>query len=332
MRKFLRVLLRIVIVLVILIGVFAIYVQFAYDKKFNDTPYPNIKASTDPAIIARGKYLVYGPAHCAMCHAGNGQDSLVDRGQEIPLSGGFEIHLPLCVLRPRNLTSDKETGIGGLTDGEIARTLRYAVNHKGEAILPLMPFQDMSEDDMVAVISYLRTQAPVKHEIKPSEYNFIGKLIKLLLIRPNPPKQTPPQTIDRDSTAEYGKYLTTCVANCYGCHTDRNLKTGEFTGKPFSGGLIFPVSVESNGWTFVTPNLTPEMETGRIAGWDEATFIKRFRSGRIYRYSPMPWGPFSRLDEIDLKAIYRYLHSVPAVKNEVVKTAYQPGENAPEPK
>lgn len=332
MKKFLRVLLRIFAVLIILIGCFALFIQMSYRKKFNDIPYPNIKASTDPAIIARGKYLVYGPAHCASCHTDKGQEALVDQGQELPLIGGYEIPLPLCVLRPRNLTPDKETGIGNLTDGEIARTLRYCVNSKGEALVPVMPFNDMSDEDMTAVISFLRSQAPVKHKVEPTTYNFLGKAIKYFMIRPTMPNGTPPQTITRDSSAAYGKYLAINVANCYGCHTDRDLKTGAFTGKPFAGGLIFEPEEASEGWEFITPNLTPDNETGKIAAWDQATFCKRIKSGRVFKTSPMPWGPFSRMDESDMKAIYNYLRTVAPVTNKVEKTAYQPGEDMPKPK
>lgn len=333
MKKFFKIVLRVVGVLVLLIGAFAVYIQFSYNKKFNDTPYPtNIKASADPAVIARGKYLVYGPAHCASCHTDKGQEAVVDQGQEVPLAGGFEIHLPLCVLRPRNITPDKETGIGNLTDAEIARTLRYNVNSKGEALIPVMPFNDMSDEDMIAVISYLRAQAPVKHEVKPTEYNFLGKAIKFFLIKPTMPNGTPPQMVTRDSSAAYGKYLATSVANCYGCHTERDLKTGAFIGKPFAGGFIFEPSEESNGWEFVSPNLTPDNETGRIAAWDQAAFCKRIHSGRVFKNSPMPWGPFSRMDESDMKAIHNFLRSVEPVNNKIEKTAYQPGEVMPQPK
>ncbi len=333
MKKFLKILLRIVTVLAILVGVFILFIELCYDKKFKDTPYPTgIKASTDSTIIARGKYLVYGPAHCASCHTDKGQEAMVDQGQEVPLAGGFEIHLPLCVLRPRNITPDKETGIGNLTDAEIARTLRYNVNSKGEALIPVMPFKDMSDEDMIAVISYLRAQNPVKHLVKPTEYNLLGKAIKYFLIKPDGAKDTPPHMVTRDSSAIYGKYLATSVSNCYGCHTERDLKTGAFIGQPFAGGFIFEPSEETQGWEFVSPNLTPDNETGKITSWDQTAFCRRIKNGRVFKYSPMPWGPFSRMDETDMKAIHNFLITIKAVTNKIEKTAYQPGEDMPRPK
>lgn len=318
------------IAILVAIAGFVSYVSLGYHKKFNDTPYPDVKASTDPAVIARGKYLVYGPAHCAMCHINKGEDDLADAGKEVSLAGGFEINIPIGVFRPANLTSDKETGIGAMSDKEIARMLRYNVKRNGETTIPFMPFQELSEEDMVAVISFLRTLPPVHHEVKPSEYTFIGKIVKTLALKPSMPKNEPQKAVQRDTTAAYGKYLAMSVANCYGCHTNRDMKTGEFTGKPFSGGLHFAPEPELKGFGFITPNLTPDKQTGRIADWEQVTFLDRMHKGRLQKGSPMPWGPFSRMDESDLKAIYNYLRSVEPVKNEIAKTVFQPGEKMPD--
>lgn len=330
MKKLLKILGIIVLVIVLLIGIFVVYVEINHDKKYNDTPYPDIKAGTDSALIARGKYLVYGPAHCAGCHTAVAYQADVEAGKEVPLIGGFEFKIPPGIFRPRNITPDKETGIGNLTDAEIARTLRYNVNSKGEIIAPFMPFQEMSDYDLTAIISYLRTIPPVHSEVKPTEYNLIGKAVRTLVFKPYKPAKTPDKFVAKDTTLEYGKYMATCVANCYGCHTNRSMVTGEFTGPALGGGLKFEPDGSTHGYAYIAPNLTPDEGTSRISGWDEHTFIARFKQGRIQKYSPMPWGSFLKMDETDLKAIYKYLRSVAAVKNEVKKTAFAPGEKLPE--
>lgn len=43
-----------------------------------DAPLPAIVASSDPDVIARGRYLVTGPGHCVSCH-GDEASSSVDR-------------------------------------------------------------------------------------------------------------------------------------------------------------------------------------------------------------------------------------------------------------
>jgi mono/diheme cytochrome c family protein len=325
-----RKLFRFLAVIVILVGCFALYIQLAYQKKFAGIPTPEIKASRDSAVIARGKYLVYGPAHCANCHTDINHVADVDAGKEIALSGGFEFTTPVAIFRSRNITSDKETGIGSLTDGQIARTMRYNVNHNDEALAPFMPFQEMSEEDMIAVISYIRTLPPVRNVVPPSDFNFLGKIVKTFILKPSFPEHKPVYSVQRDTTAEYGRYMAHYVANCYGCHTDRDMKTGAFIGAPFAGGLTMEPSPETKGYGFITPNITPDEQTGRMAGWNEEIFIKRLKGGRIHAASPMPWGPFSRMDESDLKAIYRYLLTVTPVNKKIDKIVYAPGEKMPE--
>ena len=66
----------------------------------------------------------------------------------------------------------------------------------------------------------------------------------------------------------------------------------------------------------VPPNLTPDSRTGRIAAWSEDQFVARFRQGRVIPGSPMPWNAFARMSDDDLRAIYRYLRTVPPVVHE----------------
>jgi len=325
-----KIILRIFAVIILLIAGFVVYVQLAWNKKF-EAPYPEIKASTDSAVIARGKYLVYGPAHCATCHVPMDKLAAVEKGEIVPLIGGWELDIPPGTFRALNLTPDMETGIGKLTDGEIARTLRHGVGSDGRAILAFMPFEMMSDEDMTAVISFLRSQQPVHNPIKRTEYKFLGKaLFTLGIIKPEGAKETPPKTVVRDSTVEYGHYLVYNVANCRGCHSNRSMMTGAYTGPDLAGGHLFMPDKMSEGYAFVPPNLTPDTETGLITSWDENKFIERFRAGRVFKTSPMPWGSFSRLDELDLKALYRYLHSIEPVKRKVEKCVYLPGEELPD--
>lgn len=172
----------------------------------------------------------------------------------------------------------------------------------------------------------------MKHVVKRSELTFLGKALSAFgLIKPEGTKGDPPKFVPIDSTAAYGKYLANYVANCVGCHTNRDLKTGKLIGKPFSGGFHMPADpLSEDGKSYITPNLTPDPETGWIKDWDEQAFIKRLHGGRVHKSSPMPWGAFGRINELELKAIYRYLKSLPPVKNAVKKTVYERGEKMPE--
>ena len=79
------------------------------------------------AIIERGRYLVFGPAACAYCHVPREQWGVLDAGTQLPLSGHHLFRLPCGEIYSANLTPDPATGIGGRTDGDLARVLRYGV-------------------------------------------------------------------------------------------------------------------------------------------------------------------------------------------------------------
>ena len=48
---------------------------------------------------------------------------------------------------------------------QIARSLRFGVGRDGRALAPFMPFANLSDEDLTAIISYLRTQAPVRNQV-----------------------------------------------------------------------------------------------------------------------------------------------------------------------
>lgn len=302
-----------IVLLIIITGLF-ITIQARQDLRF-EAPYPNVKASTDSAVIAHGKKLVFGPAHCANCHVPEALDAAVLRGEQVPLSGGKEFSLPIGKLYTKNLTPD-ETGIGNMTDREIARVLRYGVNARGNALIDFMPFHNTSDDDLTAIISYLRNQPPVKSEVPAHEFNLLGRAVRAFLIKPVGPSGAVLKTIQSDTTAAYGQYLANSVANCRGCHTNRDLMTGAFIGEDYAGGLKFDLQGDSGTWSLTTPNLTPHA-TGRIKGWSREQFIARFRMGTIIKETHMPWGPFSRMSDDELKAIYKFLQTVKPVNNVV---------------
>lgn len=300
--------------IVTLVALLAVYVQVNWQKKF-DAPYPELKASSDPEVIKRGEYLVYGPAHCGECHINNDEYPRAIKGEKLALAGGFEFKLPLGSAYSKNISTHKEHGIGKYSDAEIARVLRYGVKPDGTALIDFMPFYNASDADIIAIISYLRTLPANARVVPPNKWNFLGKALMAFVIKPVGPTGTPPKSVRIDSTAEYGKYLANSIANCRGCHTNRDLTTGAFIGPDYAGGLKMESATGEANVFCVTPNITTD-ETGVLKNFDEQTFINRFRKGKLIPESIMPWGPFSNFSDADLKAIYAYLQTVNPVKNE----------------
>lgn len=144
------------------------------------------------------------------------------------------------------------------------------------------------------------------------------------------------------SPIERGKYLVENIGGCNDCHTPWKMSekgpgpdmTRMLSGSPEGMRMPPPMIMPPWGWVgsqsmtaFGGPwgisyaaNLTPDMETG-IGKWTEADFIKALRTGvgshNRNIMPPMPWQPLGHASDEDLKAIFAYLHSIPAIKNRV---------------
>ena len=319
MKRLVSVLKFLALVLILAIGGIALYVWRTWDRVY-DIPPLDVHASSDPGIIQRGEYLVYGPAHCVQCHAASfAEYQSVADGNKPALVGGIKFAAPpLGAVYSKNLTPDPETGIGRYSDGQIARMMRYSVRPNGRAsVRPLMPFHNMSDDDVIAIISFLRQQSPVRHEVPANEFTLIGKVVKSFAatFKPrdkiNPPAFAPPS----EPTQERGEYLARYVSDCVGCHTNLDDMTFAPVGPEFAGGDVQePLNLpgaDKSIW-FVTPNLTPEKGSALLKFPDRETFVARFKvGGRHYAGSPMPWEAFARMSDSDIAALYEFLHSLP---------------------
>jgi mono/diheme cytochrome c family protein len=178
-----------------------------------------------------------------------------------------------------------------------------------------MPFADLSDDDLVAIVSYLRTQPAVRREVVGRELNPLGHVVAAFVLEPPAPTKPPLATAPTGPSAERGRYLAESVANCAGCHTARDLRTGAFVGPRFAGGMTF-TSKQDGKTVLVSPNLTPDPATGRIASWNEEVFVARFRTGRGAEGTHMPWSSFARMTDDDLRSLWRFLASLSPVRND----------------
>ena len=299
------------VVLVIGAGGLAAYVASRQHLTF-DAPLPPVTASTDSAVVERGRYVVRNLSSCPICHGDPKQYARTQEGEEVPLSGGFEFKIPPGQFYPRNITPDAETGIGRISDGQIARALRYGVGHDGRALLPFMEMQGLSDEDLTAVVSYLRSQPPVHNLVPAHRVNVLGAIVKAtVLANPVGRKTTTPKVNPQGATVENGHYLVESVANCWACHTQRDNNTGALVGPRLGGAKMVDDTNPKRTWA--PPNLTSDPATGRLAKFTEDEFVARMRAGRAFPGSPMPWQGFQKLHEDDLRAIYRYLKTLPPV-------------------
>ena len=128
-------------------------------------PVANIADPAERAIAERGRYIVMTTG-CIGCHATNGP-----QGPDLTkyLAGGaVKSHTLQATYVSRNLTPDTETGLGRRTDDEVKRVLRSGVFPDGHVVpatnMPWGAFSNWSEEDLHAVVVYLRHLPPVRHQ------------------------------------------------------------------------------------------------------------------------------------------------------------------------
>src|SRR5262245_12059172 len=272
LRAIVKVALALLIVAAAAIAVLLLALQRGWARR-HVVPHVEVRVTTDPDVVARGQYLVYGPAACAYCHRPKADWPRLARGETPPLSGGHEFPMPFGAIFSSNITADRETGIGAASDSAIAGVLRYAIRRDGHAAAPLMEFQNLSDEDLVAIISFLRTQPAVRYQPPPHRLTFFGRLLLGVLLTPAGPERTALRVSPAGATISRGRYLANDVAACVSCHTDR--QRGELVGPRFAGGQRMEFAGDSMR-VLVPPNLTPDPATGHIASWSEGVFVARF--------------------------------------------------------
>lgn len=260
------------------------------DKVYDQKPLDEIKRSMDPAVIARGKHLVDGVAGCSGkdCH---GKD----------LAGGNPLKMgPLGTLSGPNLT-----GAGALaaySDGELARVIRYGIRKDGRSakFMPAQDFNWLPDDDLAAVVSYIRSVPNVE---KPNGPIQLGVLAKVLdrqgAITIDVARKIASGKVELagkpEPTAAYGKFV---AKGCSGCH-----------GETYAGGKIPGAPPDMP----VPLNLTPH-ETG-LKGWTQEDFNKLLTTGDRKNgqklNSFMPIENFGQMDDTEKTALYAYLMSLP---------------------
>jgi len=250
-------------------------------------PVPDIKVAGTSEQIQRGQHLAN--AFCVECHS---------TSRELPLSGGRDMGkdfpIPLGSFVPPNLTPGGE--LKDWSDGEILRVLRSGVDDKehGLMFMSIVQVRHMSDDDLAAVIAFLRSQPAVENKTQepPDQPTFLAAIMSGAGMLPKPlaPVTGPITAPPVGPTAEYGEYLIG-FQDCRGCH-----------GADLTGGT--PGQLPPVG-----PNLR------LVKGWTAEQFITTLRTGvdpsGHQLKDTMPWQTISRLDDVELAAMHAYLASLP---------------------
>jgi mono/diheme cytochrome c family protein len=118
-----------------------------------------------------------------------------------------------------------------------------------------------------------------------------------------------------EAEVERGRYLVETLAGCGNCHTPKG-PNGPLQDKKFAGGDI----IKHADFTAVTPNITPDPETG-IGKWTDRQIFLAIREGRRpdgrLLGPAMPSRSYRNLADEDVKAMVAYLRSLPPIYNAI---------------
>jgi mono/diheme cytochrome c family protein len=281
-----------VLVAVVALGAASIYAMSESKLSTKYTvPAEAVLPAADAAMLARGEHVATALAKCVECHAND-------------LGGGTVINdPPIGHVEATNLTTGKGGVLAQYDDARLERAIRHGIGYDGRnlLIMPSDEFHHLSDNDVAAVISYIRSRPAVDREHAPAS---VGPVIRALWaagkvfpataarIAHDAPhlKSTP---LGNDAKA--GEYIAT--NGCAGCH-----------GQGYSGGAI---PGAPPGWK-PAANITP---TG-IGKYSLADFTRVLRDGMrpsgVAVDTLMPVRATRRMTDEEIEAVYNFLRTVPA--------------------
>jgi mono/diheme cytochrome c family protein len=280
---------------------------------------------TQSPLVARGDYLVNHVAACSDCHTPRDAMGVPDFAKFLSGAECFgQLPNGHC-LHTRNLTND-ETGLKNRTDDEIKTMIKDGIRPTAtgdEALFPAMPyyvFHNMRDEDLDAIVAYLRTVPAVEHAVPRSDEEFrvpgAAAPIDPELI-PMPADDYPER-----ASALRGRYLAGQVGICMECHTQHTMDPAMLLDmdKVFAGGEEFDIGLPT---VPISKNLTSDSDTG-LGEWEAADIVKVLKEGKDKNGDgicpPMPvgpMGPFGGLTDADALDIANFIKSLPPIVNEI---------------
>jgi mono/diheme cytochrome c family protein len=264
------------------------------DRKLSrhvDVAVAPVALRSDAASVERGAYL-FRSRGCGDCHGAKGTGSVVVD------DGAMHIRSPDITPAPNGV-------VARYTPTDWVRTIRHGVKPDGRPVM-IMPSEDYNrlvDADVAAVVAYVRQLAPgsgAKAEVRlpmPVKALYAAGLVKDASEKIDhalPPAQPVPEGI----TPAHGAY----VANgCIGCHGAR-LAGGKIPGAPPD----WPPAAK------LTPGAGSALD--RYATAEQ--FMAMLKSGKRPDGSSvstvMPFGSLKEMSEVDVRALYLHLRSLPA--------------------
>lgn len=285
--------------------------ESSYGQPFAFPEYPTpVTAGKSPeqvAQIQKGAYLVKA-GDCIACHSAPGYPAF---------AGNYAMQTPFGALFTPNITSDKETGIGGWTDEQFIKAMHEGISPSGEYYYPGFPylyFNQVTDDDLKAIKAYLDAIPPANVKKRPNAmvWPFNWRIMQLgwriLFFENNGPfKQDPSQSQQWNR----GKYLIDGLGHCAMCHTPSYY----IFSKQIS--LAAPMRKYDLTGANVEGYLAPNITATNLGAIPDQDLLKVFKDYRLLGGSELK-GPMLEavhdslihLTDADLLAMITYMKSV----------------------
>jgi mono/diheme cytochrome c family protein len=265
----------------------------------------SVAAAAEDGAVARGAYLA-AAAGCDQCHTdGKNNGAAYASGRAMDTAFG-------TIVTP-NITPDRDTGIGGWSEADFIRAMRWGIAPDGTHYVTAFPFPyfaGLTDGDLADLKAFLDSLTPVS---RPR----IGGAASLALfararaaigaaIAANSGPSSPPS---KDDKIMRGAYLVATVGHCGDCHTPLT-----WLGAPDADRYLAGSHGGLEGRR--APNITPDKKSG-IGSWSEDDIASLLKDGGT------PDGDFvggsmaeivrnsTRLTDDDRRAIAAYLKTLP---------------------
>ena len=242
---------------------------------------------------------------CEGCHTAPGGK---------PFAGGLVLETPFGKIVSPNITSDRDTGIGGWSEGDFRRAVREGVSPGGKRLYPAMPYPAyamMSDADVATLWTYMKTVAPVRQAVESNLLPFPFKIRAVMAVWNWLNFKPAPFAPTAGKSAEWnrGAYLVTGPGHCGACHTPKTL-LGADRAAALTGASL-------QGW--FAPEITSAEPRG-VGGWSAQDTLTYLKTG--WNSYGVATGPMvevvehstSQMSDADLSSIAAYLKDVPAAE------------------
>jgi mono/diheme cytochrome c family protein len=262
--------------------------------------------AADPA---RGQYLAE-TAGCGRCHTDTAAGAP-------PYGGGRVLDTEFGRLTTPNITPDSATGIGGWSEADFIRAVRWGIAPDDSHYLPVFPFpyyNRLTDQDLADIKAFLDSVPPVRRTAPARSgplalWQRARAAVAVAAIPMPGPWQDDPA---RDPVWNRGAYLAATIGRCSQCHTPTT-----WLGAPDLHRFLAGAPARSPN-DRKAPNITPDHGTG-IGNWSADDIVTMLTDGTTPDFDEVGSSMAeivkntAKLSETDRRAIAVYLQSVPPV-------------------